>query len=81
MVRQRPNGDVRTLRKALRRILEHDWEHLAEDVPPPRRPRVLDHRWQRGQKWVLRPPSFTRSIAIPHTSHGCPVRRNTATKY
>ncbi|MHB8377598.1 MAG: DinB family protein [Dehalococcoidia bacterium] len=26
---QRPN-DVRTLRKALRRMLEHDWEHLAE---------------------------------------------------
>lgn len=26
---QRPN-DVRTLRKALRRQLEHDWEHLAE---------------------------------------------------
>jgi predicted RNase H-like HicB family nuclease len=28
-VRQRPK-DVRTLRKALRRMLEHDWEHLAE---------------------------------------------------
>lgn len=28
-VRQRPK-DIRTLRKALRRILEHDWEHLAE---------------------------------------------------
>ena len=26
---QRPN-DVRTLRKALRRMLEHDWEHLTE---------------------------------------------------
>jgi uncharacterized damage-inducible protein DinB len=26
---QRPR-DVRTLRKALRRVLEHDWEHLAE---------------------------------------------------
>ncbi|MDE3095210.1 MAG: type II toxin-antitoxin system HicB family antitoxin [Chloroflexota bacterium] len=26
---RRPN-DVRTLRKALRRMLEHDWEHLAE---------------------------------------------------
>lgn len=25
-----PNGDMRTLRKALRRTLEHDWEHLAE---------------------------------------------------
>jgi len=25
-----PKGDVRTLRKALRRMLEHDWEHLAE---------------------------------------------------
>jgi hypothetical protein len=22
--------DARTLRKALRRVLEHDWEHLAE---------------------------------------------------
>ena len=29
MVRERPNGDVRTLRKAIRRIMEHDWEHLA----------------------------------------------------
>jgi predicted RNase H-like HicB family nuclease len=29
MVRERPN-DRRTLRKALRRMLEHDWEHLAE---------------------------------------------------
>ena len=28
-VRQRPK-DVRTLRKGLRRMLEHDWEHLAE---------------------------------------------------
>lgn len=28
-VRRRPK-DVRTLRKALRRMLEHDWEHLAE---------------------------------------------------
>lgn len=28
-VRQRPK-DVRTLRKALRRTLEHDWEHLME---------------------------------------------------
>lgn len=28
-VRQRPR-DVRTLRKAIRRMLEHDWEHLAE---------------------------------------------------
>lgn len=28
-VRHRP-GDIRTLRKALRRTLEHDWEHLAE---------------------------------------------------
>jgi uncharacterized damage-inducible protein DinB/predicted RNase H-like HicB family nuclease len=28
-VRERPK-DVRTLRKALRRMLEHDWEHLAE---------------------------------------------------
>jgi len=28
-VRQRPH-DIRTLRKALRRMLEHDWEHLAE---------------------------------------------------
>lgn len=28
-VRQRPK-DVRTLRKAIRRMLEHDWEHLAE---------------------------------------------------
>jgi hypothetical protein len=26
---QRP-GNVRTLRKAIRRMLEHDWEHLAE---------------------------------------------------
>ena len=30
MVRERHNGDTRTLCKALRRILEHDWEHLAE---------------------------------------------------
>ena len=29
VVVQRPN-DLRTLRKGLRRILEHDWEHLAE---------------------------------------------------
>jgi uncharacterized damage-inducible protein DinB len=29
-VRQRPKGDTRTLRKAIRRMLEHDWEHLAE---------------------------------------------------
>jgi predicted RNase H-like HicB family nuclease len=29
MVLQRPK-EVRTLRKALRRMLEHDWEHLAE---------------------------------------------------
>jgi len=28
-VRERPK-DIRTLRKALRRSLEHDWEHLAE---------------------------------------------------
>lgn len=28
-VRERPK-DIRTLRKALRHILEHDWEHLAE---------------------------------------------------
>jgi predicted RNase H-like HicB family nuclease/uncharacterized damage-inducible protein DinB len=28
-VRKRPK-DVRTLRKAFRRMLEHDWEHLAE---------------------------------------------------
>jgi uncharacterized damage-inducible protein DinB/predicted RNase H-like HicB family nuclease len=28
-VRQRPR-DIRTLRKAIRRMLEHDWEHLAE---------------------------------------------------
>lgn len=28
-IRERPK-DVRTLRKALRRTLEHDWEHLAE---------------------------------------------------
>jgi predicted RNase H-like HicB family nuclease len=28
-IRQRPH-DQRTLRKALRRMLEHDWEHLAE---------------------------------------------------
>ncbi len=28
-VRQRPK-DIRTLHKALRRVLEHDWEHLAE---------------------------------------------------
>ena len=28
-VRERPR-DIRTLRKALRRMLEHDWEHLAE---------------------------------------------------
>lgn len=27
---RRSGGDVRTLSKALRRILEHDWEHLAE---------------------------------------------------
>jgi hypothetical protein len=26
---QRPK-EIRTLRKALRRTLEHDWEHLAE---------------------------------------------------
>jgi predicted RNase H-like HicB family nuclease len=30
MIRDRGGGDKRTLRKALRRILEHDWEHLAE---------------------------------------------------
>lgn len=29
-VRRRSGGDIRTLRKALRRMLEHDWEHLAE---------------------------------------------------
>lgn len=29
-IRERANGARRTLRKALRRILEHDWEHLAE---------------------------------------------------
>ena len=29
LVRERPN-ELRTLRKALRRMLEHDWEHLAE---------------------------------------------------
>jgi predicted RNase H-like HicB family nuclease len=28
-IRERPK-EVRTLRKALRRMLEHDWEHLAE---------------------------------------------------
>jgi len=28
-VRERPK-DIRTLRKAFRRMLEHDWEHLAE---------------------------------------------------
>ena len=37
-VGKRPN-DIRTLRKALRRVIEHDWEHLAElsrrpDGPP-----------------------------------------------
>jgi hypothetical protein len=26
---QRPK-EIRTLRKALRRMLEHDWEHLVE---------------------------------------------------
>jgi predicted RNase H-like HicB family nuclease len=29
-VREKANGDRRTLRKALRRVLEHDWEHLME---------------------------------------------------
>ena len=28
-IRERPK-DRRTLRKAVRRMLEHDWEHLAE---------------------------------------------------
>jgi predicted RNase H-like HicB family nuclease len=28
--RRRPTGELRTLRKALRRMLEHDWEHFAE---------------------------------------------------
>jgi predicted RNase H-like HicB family nuclease/uncharacterized damage-inducible protein DinB len=38
-VRQRPR-DVRTLRKALRRMLEHDWEHLAELSRRPGGPQV-----------------------------------------
>ena len=38
-VRQRPK-DVRTLRKALRRMLEHDWEHLAELARRPGGPRL-----------------------------------------
>lgn len=36
-VRRRPK-DVRTLRKALRRMLEHDWEHLAELARRPNGP-------------------------------------------
>ena len=28
--RRRPSGEERTLRKAIRRMLEHPWEHLAE---------------------------------------------------
>ena len=38
-VRQRPK-DVRTLRKALRRMLEHDWEHLMELSRRPGGPEV-----------------------------------------
>ncbi len=38
-VRERPK-DVRTLRKALRRMLEHDWEHLAELSRRPGGPRL-----------------------------------------
>lgn len=29
-VLQRPSGELRTLRKSVRRMLEHDWEHYAE---------------------------------------------------
>lgn len=29
-VRERPSGEICTLRKAMRRIIEHEWEHLAE---------------------------------------------------
>ena len=29
-VRERPSGEISTLRKAMRRIIEHEWEHLAE---------------------------------------------------
>jgi len=38
-VRVRPN-DRRTLRKALRRMLEHDWEHLAELSRRPKGPQL-----------------------------------------
>jgi predicted RNase H-like HicB family nuclease len=39
MIRQRPH-DRRTLRKALRRMLEHDWEHLAELSRRPGGPQI-----------------------------------------
>lgn len=39
-VRERP-GDRRTLRKAIRRMLEHDWEHLAELSRRPGGPPLL----------------------------------------
>lgn len=29
-VKERPSGEICTLRKAMRRIIEHEWEHLAE---------------------------------------------------
>jgi predicted RNase H-like HicB family nuclease len=38
-VLQRPQ-DVRTMRKAIRRMLEHDWEHLAELVRRPGGPKL-----------------------------------------
>jgi hypothetical protein len=37
---ERPKGDHRSLRKALRRMLEHDWEHLAELARRPGGPRA-----------------------------------------
>lgn len=38
-VLERPNGERRTLRKSIRRALEHDWEHLSELARRPGGPR------------------------------------------
>lgn len=39
-VRERPSGEISTLRKAMRRIIEHEWEHLIELSRRPGGPEV-----------------------------------------
>lgn len=36
--------------------------------------KICSQRWHTGQKWVLRPPTITRLMGVPHRRHGFPVR-------